>query len=101
MEGPYSAGTSVAPGEHDYVGETQGVTQQASQNFYANKVHPMDWPFLGCLHPCNSKLHRIDFVRTNPIVKIGRGPNNDVIMSGMRISAKPFLSLSIFFPFCF
>src|SRR6266851_4228235 len=99
MEAPYSAGISAAPGEHDYAGETQGATQQASQNFYANDVHPMDRPFFGCLYPCNSELHRIDFVRTNPIVKIGRGPNNDVIMLGMRISAKPFPSFpSHFFP---
>ena len=98
MEAPYSAGISAAPGEHDYAGETQGATQQASQNFYANDVHPMDRPFFGCLYPCNSALHRIDFVRTNPIVKIGRGPNNDVIMPGMRISAKPSPSFpSLFF----
>jgi len=103
MEAPYSAGISTAPGEHDYAGETQGATQQASQNFYANDVHPMDRPFFGCLHPYNSKLDRIHFVRTNPIVKIGCGTNNDVIMSGIRMSAKPFPSFPshFFFPFFF
>jgi hypothetical protein len=98
MEALYLAGTLVAPGEHDYVGEMQGVTQQASQNFYANDMHPMDWPFFACLYPCHMALHCINFVRTNLIIKIGHGPNNDVIMPGMWISAKPFPSFpSLFF----
>ena len=103
MEAPYSAGISAAPGEHGYAGKTQGATQQASQNFYTNNVHPMDRLFFGCLHPCNLALHCIDFVRTNLIVKIGCGPNNDVIMPGMWISAKPFPSFPsfFFFPFFF
>ena len=100
MEAPYSAGTSAAPREHDYMGEMQGVTQQALQSFYANDMHPMDWPFFGCLYPCNMVLHHINFVRTNPIAKIGHGPNNNVIMPGMQISAKPFPSFpSLFFFF--
>ena len=90
MEAPPSTGFSQAPGEYDYGGETQGATQQASQTFYANDVHPMDRPFFGCLQPCNSALLRIDFVKTRPIVRIGRGPNNDFNFPGMRISAKPF-----------
>ena len=84
------------------MGKTQGATQQALQNFYTNDVHPMDRPFFGRLYPCNSLLHCIDFVRTNPIVKISRGPNNDVIVPGMWISVKPFPSFpSFFFPFFF
>ena len=81
----------MAQAEYEYGGETQGATQQASQPFYTNDVHPMDRPFFGCLQPCNSALRRIDFVKTKPIVRIGRGPNNDFTFPGMRISAKPFL----------
>ena len=92
MGAPYLAGISAASGEHNYVGETQGMTQQALQNFYANDMHSMDWPFFGCLYPCNLVLHHINFVRTNPIIKIGHGPNNDIIMSSMWISAKPLPS---------
>jgi len=88
MEAPLSTG--MAQAEYEYGGETQGATQQASQTFYTNDVHPMDRPFFGCLQPCNSALRRIDFVKTKPIVRIGRGPNNDFIFPGMRISAKPF-----------
>ena len=90
MEAPLSTGIAQAPGEYDYGGETQGATQQASQTFYSNDVHPMDRPFFGCLQPCNSALRRIDFVKTRPTVRIGRGPNNDFTFLGMRISAKPF-----------
>ncbi len=49
MEAPLSTGIAQAPGEYDYGGETQGATQQASQTFYSNDVHPMDRPFFGCL----------------------------------------------------
>jgi hypothetical protein len=57
----------------------------------------LDPPFFGCLRPCNSVLLRIDFVTTNPIAKIGRGANNDVIRPGMQTSAKPFPSFTLFF----
>src|SRR5260221_5858957 len=101
MEAPLSTGIAQAPGEYDYGGEMQGATQDASQTFYRNDVHPMDRPFFGCLQPCNSALRRVDFVKTRPIVRIGRGPNNDFTFLRMRISAKPFppsppsLSLSL------
>lgn len=90
MDTPFSA---MAPGEHDYAGETQGATQQASQNFYLSDVHPVDRPFFGCLQPCNSTIRRVDFLKTNPIITIGRGLNNDIQLEGMRISADSFLSL--------
>ena len=75
--------------EHEYAGETQGATQQASQyaSFYANSVHPMESPFFGCLQPCNTALRRIDFQKTQPNNAIGRGPTNNFILPGMRISA--------------
>jgi hypothetical protein len=59
----------------------------------------LDQPFFGCLHhPCNSAPLRIDFVTTNPIAKIGRGANNDVILPGMGTSTKPFpSSFTLFF----
>jgi serine/threonine/tyrosine protein kinase RAD53 len=99
MEAPPSTGFSQAPGEYEYGGETQGATQQASQTFYANDVHPMDRPFFGCLQPCNSALRRIDFVKTRPIVRIGRGPNNDFNFPGMRISTKPVPPIPLLFCF--
>jgi hypothetical protein len=74
------------PAEHDYAGETQGATQQASQAFYQNDVHAMERSFFGCLQPCNTALRRIDFVKTQPIIAIGRGANNDFVFPGMRIS---------------
>ena len=73
--------------------------QQASQTFYSNDIHPMDRPFFCCLQPCNSALRRIDFVKTRPIVRIGRSPNNDFTFPGMRISAKPFPPSPSFFFF--
>jgi hypothetical protein len=74
------------PAENDYAGETQGATQQASQAFYQGDVHPMERSFFGCLQPCNTVLHRIDFVKTEPLVAIGRGANNHFILPVMRIS---------------
>jgi ser/thr/tyr protein kinase RAD53 len=74
------------PVEYEYAGETQGATQQASQAFYQNDVHPMERPFFGCLQPCNTALRRIDFVKTQPLVAIGRGANNNFVLPGMRIS---------------
>ena len=70
--------------------------------FYTNDAHPMDRPFFGCLQPCNSALRRIDFVKTSPVVRIGRGPNNDFNFPGIRISAKPLPPSTLhfsFFPF--
>ncbi|KAI9455364.1 kinase-like domain-containing protein [Lactarius psammicola] len=74
--------------EHEYAEETQGATQQASQyaSLYANSVHPMESPFFGCLQPCNTALRRIDFQKTQPHNAIGRGPVNDFVLPGMRIS---------------
>lgn len=72
--------------ENDYAGETQGATQQSSQAFYHNDAHPMERPFFGCLQPCNGALRRIDFVKTQPLIAIGRGANNDFVLPGMRIS---------------
>ena len=85
------------PGENDYAGETQGATQQASQAFYQGDVHPMERSFFGCLQPCNTVLHRIDFVKTEPLVAIGRGANNHFILPGMRISKFCLSSLSLLF----
>lgn len=76
----------VFPVEYDYAGETQGATQQASQAFYPNDMHAMERPYFGCLQPCNTALRRIDFVKTQPLIAIGRGANNDFILPGMRIS---------------
>ena len=74
--------------EPEYAGETQGATQQASQYaLYGNSVHPMESPFFGCLQPCNGALRRIDFQKTQPHNLIGRGPTNDFVLPGMRISA--------------
>ena len=74
--------------EHEYAEETQGATQQASQYAaYGNPVHPMESPFFGCLQPCNTALRRIDFQKTQPHNAIGRGPGNNFILPGMRISA--------------
>lgn len=98
----HTAGVAAAPGEYEYAGETQGATQQASQVFYPNEVHPMERPFFGCLQPCNSGLRRIDFLKTQPIISIGRGANNDFVLPGMRISAlAPVLCLTLppFVPF--
>jgi serine/threonine/tyrosine protein kinase RAD53 len=81
----------VFSAEYDYAGETQGATQQASQAFYQNEGHPMERPFFGCLQPCNHALRRIDFVKTKPLVAIGRGAGNDFILPGMRISESFFL----------
>ena len=95
----HTAGTAAAPGEYEYAGETQGATQQASQVFYPNDVHPMERPFFGCLQPCNTALRRIDFLKTQPLISIGRGANNDFALPGMRISAfQPVPSLSPAFP---
>jgi len=89
---------AAAPGEHEYAGETQGATQQASQVFNINDPHGMERPFFGCLQPCNGALRRIDFLKTNPHISIGRGGSNTFILPGMRISAHP-LSLDLpFFP---
>jgi serine/threonine/tyrosine protein kinase RAD53 len=79
------AAVPVFPAEHDYAGETQGATQQASQAFYQNDMY-LERPFFGCLQPCNTALRRIDFVKTQPLIGIGRGVNNDVVLPGMRIS---------------
>src|SRR5260221_86404 len=98
MEAPLSTGIAQAPGEYDYGGEMQGATQDASQTFYRNDVHPMDRPFFGCLQPCNSALRRIDFVKTRPIVRIGHGPNNDFNVSWHADQCEtlpPSLSLSL------
>ncbi|KAI0282349.1 kinase-like domain-containing protein [Russula aff. rugulosa BPL654] len=46
----------------------------------------MERPFFGCLQPCNTALRRIDFVKTQPLIAIGRGANNDFVLPGMRIS---------------
>jgi hypothetical protein len=84
--------------EHEYAEETQGATQQASQYAaYGNAVHPMESPFFGCLQPCNTALRRIDFQKTQPNNAIGRGPTNNFILPGMRISAclaLPWCSIS-------
>ena len=87
----------VFSAEHDYAGETQGATQQSSQAFYQNDAYPMERPFFGCLQPCNGALRRIDFVKTQPLIAIGRGSNNDFILQGMRIS-KQCPSLCFFTP---
>jgi hypothetical protein len=73
---------------HDYAGETQGATQQASQcaSFYS-AAHPMNRPFFGSLYPCHTNLRRIDFQKVHPNNTIGRGPANDFILPGMRVSA--------------
>lgn len=80
------AAVPVFPVEHDYAGETQGATQQASQAFYQNDMHLMERPYFGCLQPCNTALRRIDFVKSQPLIVIGRGVNNDFVLPGMRIS---------------
>ena len=67
MGAPLSTGIAQAPGEYDYGGKTQGAMLRAS--YYTNNVYPMDRPFFGCLQPCNSALHRIDFVKTKLIVR--------------------------------
>lgn len=73
--------------EHEYAGETQGATQLASQySFFTNSVDPMESPFFGCLQPCNTALRRLDFQKTQPHNAIGRGPGNDFVLPGMRIS---------------
>lgn len=87
-------------GEYDYAGETQGATQQASQIFYGNDVHPMDRPFFGCLLPCNTMLRRIDFMKTRPNISVGRGPTNDFVLPGMRISAWHLFFFHTFLPCC-
>ncbi|KAH9972479.1 kinase-like domain-containing protein [Lactifluus volemus] len=69
---------------YEYAGETQGATQQASQ--YASFYNGMETPFFGCLQPCHSALRRIDFQKTHAQNTIGRGPNNDFVLSGMRVS---------------
>jgi len=75
----------VFSAEHEYAGETQGATQQASQ-FYQNDAYPVERPYFGCLQPCNTMLRRIDFVKTKPLIALGRGMNNDFVLPGMRIS---------------
>lgn len=77
----------TAPVEHEYHEETQGATQQASQYAVYATGHPMESPFFGCLQPCNTALRRIDFQKTQPHNAIGRGPGNNFILTGMRISA--------------
>ncbi|KAI0267103.1 kinase-like domain-containing protein [Gloeopeniophorella convolvens] len=67
--------------EHE--GETQNATQQASQLAGA---HPTESPFFGCLQPCNGALRRLDFQKTHPSNTLGRGPGNDYVLPGMRIS---------------
>lgn len=85
---------AVPISDQEYAGETQGATQQASQytSFYPNSVHPMESPFFGCLQPCNTALRRIDFQKTQPHNTVGRGPGNDFVLPGMRISACVALS---------
>jgi hypothetical protein len=96
METPLLTGIAQASGEDDSGGDvTLVATQQAPQD----DVYPMDRPFFGCLQPCNSALRRIDFVKTRPIVRIGRGPNNDINFPGMRISAKPLPPSTLLFSF--
>lgn len=94
----HTAGTAAAPGEYEYAGETQGATQQASQLFLSNDIHPMERPFFGCLQPCNSGLRRIDFLKTQPHISIGRGATNDFALPGMRISALALFPVSPFPP---
>jgi hypothetical protein len=72
---------------HEYAGETQGATQQASQ--YASFFNGVETPFFGCLQPCHSALRRIDFQKAHVQNTIGRGPNNDFVLSGMRVSELP------------
>ena len=99
METPLVTGTAQAPEEDDCGQVTLVATEQASHAFYTNDVDPMDRPFFGCLQPCNSALRRIDFVKTRPVVRIGRGPNNDINFPGIRISAKSLPpSTLLFFP---
>jgi hypothetical protein len=79
--------TSAAGMMNEFAGETQGATQQASQYMYNGAVHPMESPFFGCLQPCHTGLRRIDFQKTHAHNTIGRGPANDFVLPGMRISA--------------
>jgi ser/thr/tyr protein kinase RAD53 len=92
-------------GEYADGGETQGATQQASQ--YAPFYNGVESPFFGCLQPCHSALRRIDFQKTHAQNTIGRGPANDFVLTGMRVSEYPafffsgVISLSTFFKFFF
>src|SRR6266851_2631898 len=59
-------------------------------------------PWIGhSLAACTLALLRIDSVRRNPIVEIGRGPNNDVMLPGMRCETLSFPLIFCIFHFSF
>jgi hypothetical protein len=77
---------------------TMEVNAQHCHRLLENLYHPNicrlceTWaPWIGhSLVACTLALLRIDFVRRNPIVEIGRGPNNDVMFPSMRCETLSF-----------
>ena len=80
------SGTSSPPPTDLITNPTSRLAFSGGPSISSNDVHPMDRPFFGCLQPCNTALRRIDFVKTQPLIAIGRGANNDFVLPGMRIS---------------
>ncbi|KAG8214139.1 kinase-like domain-containing protein [Butyriboletus roseoflavus] len=65
--------------------QTQQATQstQHSGSQAAGDVHSHLWGFL---QPCSTLLKRIDFFKIQPIVSIGRGEQNEIILPGGKVS---------------
>lgn len=70
----------------------EASTQQATQSTqpYSQPDPALDDHLWGFLLPCSPTLNRIDFWRIKPNCTIGRAPENQVTLPGMRISKPRF-----------
>jgi pSer/pThr/pTyr-binding forkhead associated (FHA) protein len=79
------------PQYEEYVQESQQATQQATQIEGTDSVSivPQDGQAYACFQPCSASeiVSRIDLVKNKSIYTIGRGPQNDFRLKGMKISA--------------
>ena len=88
---------------------TMEVNAQHCHRLLENLYHPNicrlceTWaPWIGhSLVACTLALLRIDFVKTNPIIETGLGPNIDVISPGMRCKTLYFPPIFWIFIFRF
>ncbi|KAG9316853.1 kinase-like domain-containing protein [Chiua virens] len=65
--------------------QTQQATQSTQQESSLKEFERHIW---GYLHPCNSLLRRADFYKVQPVVYVGRGEFNDLILPGAKVSTR-------------
>ncbi|KAH7928923.1 kinase-like protein [Leucogyrophana mollusca] len=66
--------------------QTQQATQSTQPASQTTNSADADAHLWGFLQPCSSALRRIDFFKLSPSAKIGRAPDNDVVLPGGKVS---------------